>query len=143
MRFAPQKTERRRARGSGFTLAEVLAALLFMAIVIPVAIEGMHIAARAGAVAARKNEAAMVAQRVLSENMVTTNFLQGGQSGTISQGHRKFEYELKTDPWTLDQSGAIRQLTVTVHYTAQSRRYQVSMSTLVDSTILNGTNSSH
>ena len=30
-----------------FTLAEVLAALLFMAVVIPVALEGMHVASRA------------------------------------------------------------------------------------------------
>ena len=49
---------------AAFTLAEVLAALLFMAIVIPAAIEGLHIASLAGTVAARKGEAARVAQCV-------------------------------------------------------------------------------
>jgi len=59
---------------TAFTLAEVLAALVFMAIVIPVAIEALSIASRAGEVAARKNEAALVAERILAENIVTTNW---------------------------------------------------------------------
>ena len=36
------------SRNRAFTLAEVLAALLFMAIVIPVALHGMSVASRAG-----------------------------------------------------------------------------------------------
>ena len=67
----------------GFTLAEVLAALLFMAIVVPVAMEGLHIASLAGAVAQRKSEAARIAQRVLNESLVTTNWSQSLQSGTV------------------------------------------------------------
>jgi len=142
MKFGTPKTNHhhRPARCGGFTLAEVLAALLFMAIVIPVVIEGMHLASRAGAVAARKSEAALVAQRVLSENLVTTNISQSIQSGTISQGRRQFNYELKSEPWSLDRQNAIRQLTATVHFTAQNRQFDVSMSTLVDSTVASGTN---
>ena len=48
MKFKPKATD------AGFTLAEVLAALVFMAILIPVALEGLSIASRAGEVAARK-----------------------------------------------------------------------------------------
>ena len=80
----------RRRSTAGFTLAEVLAALLFMAIVIPVAIEGMHIASRAGTVAERKGEAARVAQRLLTETLVTTNWNQAVQSGTLTEGQRQF-----------------------------------------------------
>src|SRR6266567_846947 len=65
-------------RQAAFTLAEVLAALLFMAIVIPVALEGMHVASRAGSVAVRKREAARVAERILNESLVTTNWNNGG-----------------------------------------------------------------
>jgi hypothetical protein len=92
-------------------------------------------------VAARKSEAAQVAQRVLSENLVTTNWEQNVQSGTISQGRRQFRYELKSDPWTMDSANAIRQLTVTVHFTAQNRDCTVAMSTLVDTTTPTSTNS--
>jgi len=70
MKFATRNDKRDRSpaneASSAFTLAEVLAALMFMAIVIPVALEGMHVAALAGAVAQRKGEAARVAQRILA-----------------------------------------------------------------------------
>jgi len=132
------RTRAGRAR-SGFTLAEVLAALLFMAIVVPVAIEGLHIAGLAGAVAERKGEAARIAQRVLTENLVTTNWSQSIQSGTTIDGQREFRWTLRTDPWTQDPAQtAMRQLSVHVEFTAQDRKYYVNMSTLVDSSQLLG-----
>ena len=119
---------------AAFTLAEVLAALLFMAIVIPVAIEGMHIASRAGTVAERKGEAARVAQRLLTETLVTTNWNQTVQSGTLTEGRRQFTWTMHNDPWNQDPSqNVIRQLSVEVKFTAQNQDYAVRMSTLVDS----------
>jgi len=90
---------------SAFTLAEVLAALVFMAILIPVALEALSIATRAGEVAARKGEAALVAERVLNENVVTTNWNNSVQSGTIRQGIREFRWTLHNDPWNEDPVG--------------------------------------
>jgi type II secretory pathway component PulJ len=128
------RTSRASARpGStaGFTLAEVLAALMFMAIVIPAAIEGMHVASLAGTVAERKGAAARVAQRLLAENLITTNSSQSVQSGTVTEGQRQFNYTLRSDPWTRDRSlNAIQQLSVEVKFTAQGREYSVRMSTL-------------
>jgi Tfp pilus assembly protein PilV len=132
---APMSRANTRSRSTaGFTLAEVLAALLFMAIVIPAAIEGMHIASLAGTVAERKGEAARVAQRLLAENLVTTNSSQSVQSGTLTEGQRQFNYTMRSDPWSQDPSqNVIRQLSVEVKFTAQNRDYSVRMSTLVDS----------
>jgi type II secretory pathway component PulJ len=127
-------TGARKRSAAGFTLAEVLAALLFMAIVIPAAIEGMHIASLAGTVAERKGEAARVAQRLLTENLVTTNYNQAVQSGNLTEGQRQFRYTLQSDPWNQDPSqNVIRLLSVEVFFTAQNREYSVRMSTLVDS----------
>jgi Tfp pilus assembly protein PilV len=120
---------------AGFTLAEVLAALVFMAIVIPVAIEALHIASLAGSVAARKAQAARVAQRILNENLVTTNWNQTVQSGTLAEGQRQFRWTLHSDRWTQDPNQSVMlQLTVEVFFAAQNRDYSVRMSTLVDST---------
>ena len=47
---------------AAFTLTEVLAALLFLAIVIPTAVEALHVASLAGEVAARKGAATRVAR---------------------------------------------------------------------------------
>jgi len=116
---------------SAFTLAEVMAALVFMAIVIPVALEGLSIASRAGEVAARKSEAALVAERVLNESIVTTNWMQSSQSGTIRQGHRDFRWTLHNDSWSGNTSlGDMRQLTVDVVFVAQGKDYSVRLSTL-------------
>ena len=71
MKFAipnlPSSGARRTANRAGFTLAEVLAALVFMAIVVPVAVEGLRVANLAGQVGQRKTVAARVADRVLNE----------------------------------------------------------------------------
>lgn len=120
---------------AAFTLAEMLAALLFMAIVIPAALEGLHIASLAGTVAERKAEAARVAQRLLTESMLTTNWSQSVQSGTLTEAQRQFQWTIRNDPWNQDPNqNAMRQLTVEVIYKARNRDYSVRMSTLADST---------
>jgi len=140
MKFALEKVNRARSDRSrrdeaGFTLAEVLAALVFMAILIPVAIECLSIASRAGEVAVRKSEAALVAERILNENIVTTNWNRASQSGAMQQGAREFRWTLRNDPWNEDPNqNAIRVVSVEVTFTAQGRNYPVRMSTLVDST---------
>ncbi len=114
---------------SAFTLVEVLAALLFMAIVIPVAIEALHVASLAGEVAARKGEAARVASRILSEDLVTTNWSGGARNGTVTEGADNFTWALTTQNWPQDQ---MEQLTAEVTFLAQGHDYSVKMSTLAN-----------
>src|SRR6266853_6025635 len=101
MKFKTGTANRRRSCNGGntcaFTLAEVLAAMVFMAILIPVALEGLSIASRAGEVAARKSEAALVAEKVLNERIVTTNWSGTVQSGVVRQGLREFKWTLHND----------------------------------------------
>jgi hypothetical protein len=114
---------------SAFTLAEVLAALLFMAVVIPVAIEVLHVSSLAGEVAARKGEAARVADRILSEDLVTTNWSGGAQNGTVTEGSDSFSWTLTTQTWPQDQ---MELLTAEVSFQAQGRNISVKMSTLAN-----------
>jgi type II secretory pathway pseudopilin PulG len=111
-----------------FTLAEVLVAMLFLAIVIPVAVEVLNVAARAGEVAARKSAAARVADRVLNESIVTTNWTGSGlQSGTIREGILDFRWKLTSQSWPQD---AMELLTAEVTFSAQGRDDSVKLSTL-------------
>ena len=112
---------------AAFTLAEVLAALLFMAIVIPVALQGLRIASRAGEVAERKSQAARVAERILNENIVTTNWTQAIQSGSVDEGGRHYTWALHNDPWNQDN---MQVLSVEVTYQVQNVPYSVRLSTL-------------
>jgi len=118
-----------RSGTSAFTLAEVLAAMAFLAIVVPVIIEGLSLASRAGEVAERKTAAARIAERVLNESIITTNWSQSSLSGTITEGAREFNWTLHNEAWS---ENPMRVLTVEVKYHAQGREYSVNLSTLAD-----------
>jgi Tfp pilus assembly protein PilV len=123
------RTRRPRRDCAAFTLAEVLAALLFLAIVIPTAVEALHVASLAGEVAARKSAAARVADRILNESLVTTNWTGGGQSGTVTEGYLDFRWKLTSQTWPQD---SMELLTAEVTYSAQGKDYSVSLSTLAN-----------
>jgi hypothetical protein len=104
-----------------------------MSIVIPVALEGISIAGRAGEVAARKSEAALVAERLLSQSIVTTNWNNSAQTGTLRQGNKDFRWTLRNETWNADlRETEMRLLSVEVAYQAQGHDYSVRLSTLVD-----------
>jgi type II secretory pathway pseudopilin PulG len=115
---------------AAFTLAEVLAAMLFLAIVIPVAVEALHISSLAGEVAARKSAAARIADRVINESIVLTNWDNGTQNGTVAEGVVDFHWTLSSQIWPQD---AMQLLTVQVTYQAQGKDYSVKLSTLANS----------
>jgi len=113
---------------AAFTLAEVLAALLFLAIVIPAAIEAIHVASLAGEVAARKGGAARVADRVLNESLVTGTWGTGTQNSTITEGTQEYRWTLTSQGWP--QDSAMQMVTAEVKFSAQGKDYSVKLSTL-------------
>jgi type II secretory pathway pseudopilin PulG len=121
-------------RAGGFTLVEVLAALLFLAIVVPTVIEALHVATLSGEVAARKSVAARVADRVLNESIVMTNWSSGTQNGTVTEGAIDYRWTMTSETWPQD---AMQLLTVEVKYPAQGKDYSVKMSTLANPQTLN------
>jgi Tfp pilus assembly protein PilV len=125
---AGTRQARRLSHCAAFTLAEVLAAMLFLAIVIPAAVEAMHLASLAGEVAARKGAAARVADRILNESLVTTNWSNGTQSGTTSEGALDLRWTLTSQSWP--QDSALQVVTAEVKFTAQGKDYSVKLNTL-------------
>ncbi|SRR6266568_1661487 len=112
-----------------FTLVEVLAALAFMAIVIPVAVEGLRIANLAGQVGERKATAARIAERVLNELIVTGQLRGAIQNGVVQEGARQYQWSMRSEPWPAD---AMLLVTVQVIFPVQGRDYDVHLSTLLD-----------
>jgi type II secretion system protein I len=132
MKFKPANRSQVANSLAGFTLVEVLAALLFMAIVIPVAVQGLHIASRAGSVSERKAVAARLAENKLNELIVTGQWQSAAQKGTIQEGLQSYSWQLQTEPWAEDS--AMRVVTVHVNVPVQGQDYDVHVSTLVDAT---------
>lgn len=129
MKFA---LPRRGASAKGvdaFTLAEVLAALMFMAIVIPVAVQGLRISSRAGALAERKREAVRVAEKLLNESIVTTNWNKSGLSGSLKEDDREYRWTLRTESWT---ESSMQLLSVEVTFPVQGEDHSVQLTTLAN-----------
>src|SRR5690242_4419021 len=94
---------RRRVAG-GFTLVEVLAALLFMALVIPVAVDGLRVASRASVVGQRKSIAARIAQQVLNEQVVAGQGLGAAVSGVTRESNVDYAWMVKQEVWSQSQA---------------------------------------
>ena len=115
------------AKRAAFTLAEVMAALLFLAIVIPTAVEVIHVASLAGEVATRKAAAMRVADRELNESLVMTNWVNGTQNGTAGEGLQQYQWTVSSQTWPED---AMQVVTAEVKYSAQGKEYSVQLNTL-------------
>jgi|SRR5581483_8629321 len=120
-----------RSRRRGFTLVEVLAALLFMAIVIPIAMHGVSIASRAGILGQRKAAAIRVAERVLDESFISGQLGTTATNGTTTDGETTYTWTLQTQPWTED---TMTTATVTVSFDVQGNTFDISLTTLFDPT---------
>ena len=129
MRFATGTDEKR--GGSAFTLVEVLAALMFMAIVIPVAVDAVRTASLAGEFATRKAEAARVADGVLNESIVTTNW-NSVMNGTVIENGHEFRYTVNSQSWPQDSTMLL--LTAEVTFSAGGRQCSVRLNTLANPT---------
>lgn len=121
----------RRGRG-GFTLAEVLAALLFMAILVPVTMQAVSVASRAGILVQRKAVAMRIAERILDEQIVTGQIAVGPGNGNVIEGDITYPWTLRADAWPED---AMNVATVRVEFSVQGNTYDVVLSTLYDPTV--------
>ena len=114
-----------------FTLVEVLAALLFMAILLPVTVNAVRVASRAGQVSDRKATATRVAERVMNELLVTGGLAQNSASGRIDERDRVYEWRMLSQSWAEDRMNLV---TVRISYEVQGQNYDVSIATLYDPT---------
>lgn len=136
MRFNQTAQSNRGANrtSAAFTFAEVLATLLFLAIVIPAAVEGIRLANLAGQLSVRKTVATRIARNSLAELTVTGLWQSGALSGSLQDRDLEYHWTARIDPWSsLPYSTAsLKLLTVRVSFLVQGREYDVRLSTLVD-----------
>ncbi len=130
------RTATGRTGAAAFTFAEVLAALVFMAIVVPVAMHGLQIASRAGAVAERKGVATRLADQILNDLVVSGNWRTAGTSPRLGLEWKDYEkdYQYRTFNEAWSEDSMMRLISVEVYYQVQSKDFQVRLSTLMCNT---------
>jgi prepilin-type N-terminal cleavage/methylation domain-containing protein len=129
MKFRPTGNRQRAARG--FTLAEVLAALMFLAIVVPVAVQGLRVASQAGQLGVRKQVAVRLAERILQERLLSSPDLGIAQSGSFPKSSQQYRWNIRTESWGQE---ALSLVTVQVVFMVQSQNHEIQVSTLADLT---------
>ena len=126
-----QSARRNRFGRDGFTFAEVLAAMVFMAILIPAVIEGLMIANRSAEVVERRAIAARLAANLLNETVVTGDWESGVNSGDFGEEWPGFRWEMNQTAWAGDVAAGMEELTVVVYYPVQGREHFVQLAALV------------
>lgn len=120
-------------RTQGFTLVEILAALLFLALVVPVIMGALIVSNRTSLLAERGAVAGELAENKLGEMLIGNTWTSApatsGEFGTDWPGYR---WTIGTSDWTNDTANHMTELSADVFYTVQGREYNVHLSTLVD-----------
>ena len=116
----------------GFTFVEVLAALVFLAILIPAVVEGITIANQVSVVSERSATACELAENKLNELTVQDAWATASGSGDFGKDWPGYRWEVAQSTWETD---SLTQLTLYVYYTVQGRERSVRLTTLVSESV--------
>lgn len=128
----PRITRRRRA----FTLIEVLATMVLLAIVIPVCMRAISLAIAAASSARHNSEAASLAQEKLNE-IVLTGIGSAATSGDFAPDHPDYKWNLETQ----SRDYSLTEADLTVTWIERGQQHSMLVSTLVSDSA-SGTSSS-
>lgn len=121
-----------RFRNSAFTLIEVLAALMFLAILLPVVIGGLSLSNRVSVFAERKEVAADLAENKLNGQLIGNAWqTASNSSGDFGPDYPGYRWEMTQESWQGDTVNLMTQLTMEVFYKVQGEEHSVRLATLV------------
>ena len=85
-----------------FTLVEVLATVLLISIVIPVAMRGISLSTRMAGHSRRQIQAVYLAKSKLAEMIASQNWKNTSKSGNFGADWLDYEWQLETKEWQID-----------------------------------------
>lgn len=118
----------RRRQRPGFTLIEVLATLLLLAIVLPVIMNAISLATSAGSVAKQRSDAYTLCESKLDELVATGQWQYGNLGGDFSPDFPRYRWTASMADWT---DPTVQELDVHVLWTMRGREQDLMLSTLV------------
>ena len=117
-----------RRRHGGFTFIELLATVVLIGVIMPVAMRCIALCTRLGGNARRQIEAACLASTQLTELTTSGHWQTGEKRGNFGSDWPQYEWTAEVTNWT---ESTVRQLDVTVSWQSQGREHAVTLSTLV------------
>jgi type II secretory pathway pseudopilin PulG len=119
-------------RRAPFTFIEVLTAVVVVALIVPVAVQGINFARRLSGDDERLELAARLADEKLSELVVTGDWQDGEEEGTF-EDEPDYQWSVTTDDFSSEEIVSLTVVRVTVSFTDAVRPTSASLSTLVSS----------
>jgi len=116
-------------KSGAFTFVEILAALVFLAILLPAVLEGITLASRASVISERSALATELAQNKLGELTLNDQWATGETRGDFGEDWPGMRWEATQSTWEMD---AMSVLTLEVFFQVQGQEKSVSLSTLVN-----------
>ncbi len=120
------KTYSRRRRG--FTLLEILATFVLIAIIIPVAMGGLSLAMKMAGQSRDQVQACCLAETKLTELLVTEDYLNGNQSGNFGPDWPEYQWHTEIRDWT---EATLKQLDLYVQWDRRQMTHTIGLTTLV------------
>ncbi len=117
----------RRNRG-GFTFIELLATVVLIAVIMPVAMRSIGLCTRLAGQSRRQIEAASLAKAKLTELIVTGDWESGAKRGDFEKQWPGYEWSVTVTNWT---DASVRQVDLTVFWRSMGRQRGVTLSTLL------------
>ena len=132
---------------AGFTLVEVLASLLFLAIAVPAIVGALGVASRASEIAERSSIAGNLAENKLNEMLLGNAWQSAAQpAGDFGADFPYYRWQMATQTWAGNTAntgttsasalgaGTLTELSVEVFYPVQGSEHSVRLTTLVGAT---------
>jgi type II secretion system protein I len=119
-------------RRSAFTLVEMLAAMAFLAILMPVVLSALMTSNRAGSMAERSTIAMQLGENRLNELMLGGEWSSAESRGDFGTDWPGYRWELAKSGW---QNGAMTELTLEVFFKVQGNEHDVRLNTLVNESL--------
>ena len=121
----------KRRQQAAFTFVEVLAALAFLGILMPVIVSALTLANRASVVSERTAVATQLADNRLNELLISAAWNGAETRGDFGQEWPGYHWELIQATW---EAGEMTELTLAVFFQVQGREHDVRLTTLVSDT---------
>lgn len=124
--------ENRAAKGQGrtdgFTFIELLATVVLIAVIMPVAMQAIALCTRLAGQSRQETEAATLARAKLTELVVSREWESGDQAGDFGTDWPDYQWTATLTDWI---DATVRELDLTVLWQSQGKERSVTLSTLV------------
>jgi len=127
MATTPRKTIVRERRSGGFTFVELLATIVLIGIIMPVAMRTIALCTSLAGVSRRETEAASLARTRLTELVTSGDWQSSGRAGDFGSDWPGYRWTAEVSNWT---DTIVSQIDLTVHWQSQGRDRSVTLTTL-------------